>query len=359
MKSQTTTSFRFNAQEFVGSLGDIGTLLPLLTGLIVFNGLHAGRALALVGITYIFVGIYYRLPVPVQPLKAAAVIAIATGASIGQIQATAFWMAAILLVLGMARLADKLDDFFPKFLIQGLQFGLGLMMIRSGLKFVLSYPDGLAAILHGSRAASAHPGIAGFLPSTSDFTSAFFLLVLPQLPLTLGNAVIATRDCAHKYFPAEGRRVTAGRLATTIGIGNLAAALVGGLPVCHGAGGMTAHYHFGARSGAAGVMLGAMLLAAGLIGGHPVTAILAAAPAWVLGAPLAYVGIRHAMLARGALREPATAFAVLAMGAVGYLQGNLLAALILGMAVKVALGDVPSLFKCRLGWFRLVRGEVE
>lgn len=352
---QCGARFRFTAQEFVGSLGDLGTLLPLMVGLIVFNGLDAARVLWLVGLSYILVGVYYGLPMPVQPLKAAAVVAIATGATSGEIRATALWMAGIFLVISLTKLADKLDSIFPRVLVHGLQFGLGLMMVRAGLKLLISFPDGLATVVHGTQSAGGSAA-TGVLPSAADFSSALFLLVLPQLPLTLGNAVIATTDCARRYFGQAGEHVTAGKLARTIGLGNLAAGLLGGMPMCHGAGGMTAHYQMGARSGASGVMIGTALLVIGMLAGRA-DAILAAIPAWVLGAPLIYVGVRHAMLAKESFRLPATAAAVLTMGGAGNLQGNLLTALLAGLAVKFLLEDVPLMFNYRFVWFRLTRCE--
>ena len=332
MRSLRSAQFSFSFREFVGSLADLGMLLPLLVGLIVFNGMGVTPALVLLGAAYILTAIYYRLPVPVQPLKAASMVAIATGASVDQIRAAAFWMAGIMLVLAVTRLAEKLNKVFPRVLIHGLQFGLGWMMIRSGVKLVISFPDGLGAVVHGTHAA---PAAVGFLPSEADFVTALAMLVLPQIPLTIGNAVIATRDCALRYFGKAGERVTPNRLAATIGIGNLAAGLVGGMPMCHGAGGMTSHYSFGARTGGAGLMIGTLLLVLGATASHWAAALLPSVPAWVLGAMLAYAGVRHTMLAGESLRTCPNALVVLSMGAVSWLQGNLLVALGVGAAMRL------------------------
>lgn len=334
MGRQRSAQFSFTLRELVGSVADLGTLLPLLVGLIAFNGIAAGTALTLVGVTYILIGIYYRIPVPVQPLKAAAMIAIATGATFGQIRAAALWMAAIMLILAATRLADKLNSVFPRVLVHGLQAGLGLMMIRSGLRFIASCPKCLGDVVSGVNASPSH---AGLLPSTADFASALLLLVLPQIPLTIGNAVIATRDCAVRYFGHAGERVTAGRLSATIGIGNLAAGLFGGMPMCHGAGGMTAHYHFGARTGASGVMIGSLFIILGLGAGRWAPGLLPAIPAWALGAPLAYAGVRHVMLARKSFESLDGAAVVVSMAAATLLGGNLLVALAVGLMLKVVI----------------------
>jgi MFS superfamily sulfate permease-like transporter len=229
-----------------------------------------------------------------------------------------------------------LSEIFPRLLVKGLQLGLGMMMIRSGIKLVLCHPNVITFVTYSAHAGHGG-GVAGLVPSGHEFWSALPLLALPQLPLTLGNSVIATRDCAIKYFGAAGERATAGRLAATIGLGNLAAGITGGMPMCHGAGGMTAHYHFGARTGAAGVMLGSIFLVGGFFCGQSLTHLLSSMPAWILGALLGYVGIRHAMLAKEAFAKPANLVVVVSMGAVGYFQGNLLAALIIGLAIKLLL----------------------
>ncbi|MCE5200705.1 MAG: putative sulfate/molybdate transporter [Armatimonadota bacterium] len=201
---------RLTRHEFVGAFGDIGTLLPLTLSLIIYNGISPGTAFALLGLTYIFVGLYYKLPVPVQPLKATAMIAIATGATRPQIAAAALLMSAILLFLAATRLIGKMDSLFPRVFVRGLQLGLGLLMMKTGAKLAMHYYSGVGSTLTG-----VHAPHAGLLPSLNDFAIALTALVLPQIPLTLGNSIVATRDCALKYFGNDGERVTAGRLAAT------------------------------------------------------------------------------------------------------------------------------------------------
>ncbi len=324
--------------EFIGSFGDIGTLFPLALALIATNGIDVRTAMCLFGATYVLVGLYYRLPLPVQPLKAAAIIAIATQASVQEIRAAAILMAIILLIIGLTGAANRLQEIFPKFLIQGLQLGLGVIMLRTGIKFVMSYPQSLSSMVAGQGFPQL-PAHFDFwtLPSTANFATALGVLVLPQIPLTIGNAVVATHDCALRYFGKGAERVTPTRLAVTIGLANLAAGLAGGIPVCHGAGGLTAHVKFGARTGAAGVIIGSILIFAGTIGGASAANAAAATPAWILGGLLIYVGIRHGLLARLAFGKFDTAAAVLSMAAFSYFNGNLLVALIIGLGVRTAV----------------------
>ncbi|MCL5103466.1 MAG: putative sulfate/molybdate transporter [Armatimonadetes bacterium] len=336
MNKKLSLAFR----EVTGSLADLGTLLPLMLGLIACNGIGAGPTLVLVGVTYIAVGAYYRLPVPVQPMKALAMIAITTGASTGQIRASAYWMAAILLILGLTRVSNRLSHVFPRLLIHVLQLNLGIMMIRTGVKLVLSYPATIGAVAPGAGHAAGHAIAAGFLPSMFDFRSALVLLVIPQLPLTIGNAMLATSDCAVKYFGSKSGRVTPARLAISMGIANMASAVFGGMPVCHGAGGMTAHYRLGARTGAACAIIGSVLFVIGVLKGSSATAMLSQMPAALFGVLLAYVGIRHAFLAAESFMTPATAVVLVSSGIAGWFSGNLLIPLGVGFVMKLFLLDL-------------------
>lgn len=322
------------ARELIGAFADLGTLLPLTLGLIICNGISADAVFILLGLTYILVGAYYRLPIPVQPMKALAMIAITTGASTGQIRAAAWWMAIILIIFGTTRIAEKLNDLFPRFLIHVLQLNLGIMMLRTGAKFILSYPSILADVIPGSDRITEHVAGSGLLPTMADFGSALILLVIPQLPLTIGNAMLATRDCALNYFGDKAKRVTPSKLALSMGIGNFAAALIGGIPICHGAGGMTAHYRLGARTGAACVIIGSALVIVGILEGHSAPAMLSMMPAAILGLLLGYVGIRHAMLARESFRTPEMAIVIVLSAIAGWFSGSILLSFAVGLVAN-------------------------
>jgi MFS superfamily sulfate permease-like transporter len=155
------------------------------------------------------------------------------------------------------------------------------------------------------------------LPAGDDFWTATVLLVLPQLPLTLANSITATRDVARAYFGAEAaRRVTGRALTVGLGAANLVAGAAGGMPVCHGSGGMTAHVRLGARSGGSGILIGALLLAAAVGCGPGIAALAGVIPRPVLGAHLIYVGVAHGMLVRD-VRGASDWTVVAATGVVG------------------------------------------
>jgi sulfate permease, SulP family len=176
---------------------------------------------------------------------------------------------------------------------------------------------------------TAHPHVGGpsfhlpwfGLPPAHAFAAAFFLLVVPQLPLTFGNAVVAVTDLSHEYFGGAARRVRPSMVCVSCAAGNVTSAFLGGMPMCHGAGGLTAHVRLGARTAGMNLLLGGSLITIGVLFGSQVPAILGLFPVWVLAAFLAYAGIRHALLV-GDLRGADLAIAIVA-GLIGAWQSNL------------------------------------
>jgi MFS superfamily sulfate permease-like transporter len=208
----------------------------------------------------------------------------------------------------------------PQSVIAGLQLGLGLALAAVALDLMGGQPaigalvlavlalmfvaPKLPTALLGVAAAiamgqvfgvqNAALGAAGTLslaqlwPSLTELEGALSQLVLPQLALTLTNAVLLTALIAGDYFGERAEHVTPRRLATTSGLANIALAPFGALPMCHGAGGLAAHYRFGARSGAAPLMLGLAFLALALAPSEITATTLAAIPAAGLGALLLF-----------------------------------------------------------------------
>lgn len=177
------------------------------------------------------------------------------------------------------------------------------------------------------------------------------VLVLPQLPLTFANSCIATADAARGYFGAAASRVSAGRLAVTLGLGNVVAGVLGGMPVCHGAGGLTAHRSFGARTGRAPMLMGGVLVVLALVGGVATARALTGFPVWILAALLGVAGVLHIQLLRDLRGRTEWGFAI-GVGVVGALV-NLAVALGLGL---VAWWVVALIARRRAG---LARGPEE
>lgn len=357
-------AFHIGIGEASGAVADLGVLVPLAAALILVNGLDAGSVLVCAGLLAIAAGVAFRIPFPVQPLKALTAVAVAQQLSPGVIHAAGLELAAFLLLLSIGHVADLVARLFVKPVVRALQLGVGILLVITAVKLVAKPPDvfvgtpdspwpfALAAAAFAGVAIAAHrrhfwaalallgagvtvtlvathPGIGAptltlpsvALPPASAFGSAFLLLVVPQLPLTFGNAVVAVDDLSHEHFGDAARRVSPSRVCLSAGIGNIVSALLGGMPMCHGAGGLTAHVRLGARTAGMNLLLGGAFLVTGLFFAPQVPVLLGLLPVWVLAGFLAYAGLRHAWLVSD-LRGVPLAIAT-AAGVLGALLGNL------------------------------------
>jgi MFS superfamily sulfate permease-like transporter len=367
---------RFDGAELAGAIADLGVLIPIAVALIVQNGLSATAVLLPAGLLYVAAGLFYRLPVPVQPLKAFGAIAIAQGLGTNEIAAGALLMGGIFVVLGFSGLLDKVAKIFPRPIIRGVQLSVGLLFCQLAWKLTTQPPASfadhtlpiwwlaggtvvvlLACWLMDRRvvafvlmliavlaiAFAGHgPLVLGpssiELPdfSVGAFTTAAVALVLPQLPLTFANSCLATVDAARTYFGEAASRVRPGRLAMSLGAANLFAGAIGGMPVCHGAGGLTAHYSFGARTGGAPILMGAALLVLALAFGASLSMLLASFPLPILAGLLAIAGVLHIALLKDLEGRAHWALAI-AVGVTGFLINlavALLAALLIWWAAE-------------------------
>jgi sulfate permease, SulP family len=375
--AERRATFRIGLGEATGAVADLGVMVPLATALILVNGLDAGAVLVCAGLLVLATGIVFRIPFPVQPLKALTAVAVAQQLSPDVIHAAGLEIAAVLLLLSVRHVADVVARVFTKPVVRALQLGVGVLLVITSIKLALDPPDVFAATpaapwpwllmiaafagvvvaartrhywvalgvlgagaVAAATAASPHVGGPSFdlptsqLPAAGAFATAFFLLVVPQLPLTFGNAVVAVNDLAHEYLGPAASRVSPSRVCLSAGIGNAVSGVLGGMPMCHGAGGLTAHVRLGARSGGMNVLLGASLLLLGLFFAAQVPVILGLLPVWSLAAFLAYAGLRHAGLVSD-LRGVDLILAIVA-GALGAWFGNL--AITAGLALLIVHG---------------------
>ena len=361
---------RFDRAELAGAVADLGVLVPIAVALIVANGLSATAVLLPAGLLYVASGLVYRLPIPVQPLKAFGVIAIAQGLGVAEIAAGALLMGVIFLALGLSGLIDRAAGLFPRAVVRGVQLSVGLLFFKLAWGLVAEPPDvfgdtlpsawmipaagllvvvailgrrhavtlvlvGIAAVV----AAVTYSGAWEWGPSAleapalsaSALATAAVVLVLPQLPLTFTNSCVAAADAAHAYFGAAADRVRPGRLGVSLGAANVLAASIGGMPVCHGAGGLSAHRGFGARTGGAPIAMGVALLALALVAGNSLAGVLTGFPLPILAALLAVAGLLHLTLLRD-LRGPGEWALALAIGVAGVF-GFLAVAVVGGVAL--------------------------
>lgn len=310
--------------ELSGSIGDLGTFLPYVIGAITVASLDVTNVLITFGLMYLFTAWYYRLPVPVQPMKVIGAAIIVHHFTAAEVAASGLMIGTFLLFIALTGLIEKIARITPMAVTMGIQTGLGISLAILGIKMSGTdwslglpillvmlllmnnrfLPASIVALVGGTALSLyLHPEIhlpaliwqfnlpEPIWPAWADFNRGFFQGVLPQLPLTLTNSVLIVTYLASQLFPDSSQRVTNNNLCLTLGIGNLIGAPLGMIPMCHGSGGLAAHYRFGARSGYALVIIGMLLLFIGLFLGSSGLEMLQVIPEAVLGGMLFYSGL--------------------------------------------------------------------
>ena len=344
-------TYKFNRLELAGSLGDLGTLLPLTIGMILINGLKPTGLFLTIGIFYVLAGVYYGVTVPVQPMKVIGAYAIATAMNASQITASGYLMGFVLLLIGATGAITLIGRYIPKSVVRGVQLSTGTLLMVQGVNLMLGtsmlqkihqtvepylsvqsigpipigiiigiaggcltlvllenkrFPAGLIVViaglvlglilgsrqgLHELRVGINLPPFLPFgWPNRADFAFALFALVLPQIPMTLGNAVIAYADLSNEYFKEQSSKVTYRTACISMALANLLSSTFGGMPLCHGAGGLAAHYRFGARTAGSNIMIGAVFIALALFLGSHSLVFINLLPLSVLGILLLFSG---------------------------------------------------------------------
>ena len=362
--------FRFSWQELSGSLGDLGLFIPLVLAMTVAADLDIGIVLIMAGLMNVITGLVFRLPIPVQPMKAMAAVVIAESMLKDELFAAGIMLGIILLC--MTRWIDWVNRCIPRFVVRGIQFGIGVKLVLKACEWLgglsgWGWDSWSIAVIVGVVLLLMQlynkPGLvvvfgAGFLlllcdqpqvyreltvqfpewqwtiPGWWAFKHGLYKGVLPQLPLTLLNSVVAVCALSESYFP--GRGVTPRKMTASVGLMNLLAVPFGGIPMCHGAGGLAAQYRFGARTGGSVIMLGGLKILVGLLFGNALFQLLQSYPISILGVMLVFAGGELMWSARRSLRSKRGAVVVLGTAAVivwkntfeGFLAGLVLAAVV-------------------------------
>jgi len=319
--------FEFNLRELAGSTGDFGTLFPLAIGYFVVNGLNPAGLLVMMGLANILTGVIYRLPMPIEPMKVLAATAIAQRWSPSLVYAAGFGTGIIWLILSFTGLVTKIAAITPKSVVRGIQVALGIMLAIEGFKMVFTgWILGVVSIfivvlLRNNRYAPAAivlmvlgvavmgfkgelAGVANFgftLPPITIFSpieiwQGLVLAGFAQIALTTTNAVIATSTLITEYFPSKA--VSEKKLALDHGIMNIISPFFGGMPMCHGAGGLAGQYYFGARTGGANIIEGIIEISLGLFLAGSIATLFALFPEGIIGAMLLLIGIQLTGFAR-------------------------------------------------------------
>ena len=323
-------SFNRLLGETSGAFADLGTFLPLVLGLIALNQFSAQGIFFGFGLFAILSALFYRRPIPVQPMKVIAALVIAQGLSPGMLQASAMLMGIILLILAFSGAITWLAKQLSQAVSVGIQLAIGLQLMWMGAKMMSEFwllGFGAFGLLFASKflplrylamplvitagmiwQASTQTGLASnsfdiqamttpfqlTWPTAVEWTSAALLLVVPQLALTLTNAVIAISAMAQEKFPEDAAKLTPKNLAITSGLANLLLAPFGASAMCHGAGGLTVQYHFGARTYLAPLIFGSTCLIIALCWGSNIAWLLSLIPMAILGSLLTIAGLQLA-----------------------------------------------------------------
>jgi MFS superfamily sulfate permease-like transporter len=373
---------RFDLPEWTGAFGDLGTLIPFVAAYITVLKMDPNGLLVAFGAALIAVGWINRTPFPVQPMKAigAAAVsqaALAAGMSAAAVVGAALTTGLLWLALAATGLARAAASWVPRSALLGVIMGLGftfmlegirmmsssawlaagllaltlallgrprvpamLVLLAVGIAIALIEQPGLARELGALQPGFRFPALAWTALSWADLWTGFVLLALPQLPLTFGNALVSITEENNRLFP--DRPVTERAVAYSTGLINLWASVLGGVPMCHGAGGMAGHVQFGARTGGSSIILGGILLLSGLFLSSSIDTIFKMFPQCALGVILFLAGMQLALGSRDSGEAKVDRFVVLATAA--FAIWNVGVAVLFGIAAHHAT---------RRGWLRI------
>ncbi|HNU72012.1 MAG TPA: putative sulfate/molybdate transporter [Thermodesulfobacteriota bacterium] len=323
----------YTRTEWAGAFGDLGTLIPFAVAYIMVVGVDPAGLLFMFGVSKIAAGLYYRTPMPIQPMKAIGAAAIAGGVSPAMIFGAGLTTGVFWLVMGATGAIRFVTAITAKPVVRGIMLGLGLSFMADGINrmqtapvlaivalaitflllnhstvpamFVLLIMGVIAALmldpslageLRGIRIAFTFPAFTLHGMTWNDLLKGTLLFTIPQIPLTIGNAVIAITAENNQLFP--DRPVSERKIALSTGLMNLLAPLFGGVPMCHGAGGMAGHVRFGARSGGALVILGVLVSLIALFFSESISIFFRMVPPAILGVILFFAGAELAVVVR-------------------------------------------------------------
>lgn len=363
-------TIKFDRNELSGAFGDIGTDLPLIIGMIVAAGLDSASVLIMFGVMQLLTGFVYRIPMPVQPLKAMAAIVIAQNLPGNILYGGGLAIGITMMLLTVTGLIDWLVRVIPKSVIRGVQFGLGLKLASIALKnyvpadgipgywlaaigFVLTiflignrrYPPAIFVIILGmvysfffkldaiivvKSVGFSLPNF--YMPTLPDILTGFVVLALPQIPLSLGNSIFATRQMTQDLFPDQS--ITVRKISFTYSLINLINPFLSGIPTCHGSGGMAGHYAFGGRTGGSVVIYGFLYLLLGFFFSGGFEKVVQVFPLPILGVILLFEGVTLMNLIRD-VSDSKSDFSIVLL--VGLMAGGLPYGFVIGLVVGTLL----------------------
>ena len=357
---------KFDRNEWSGAFGDIGTDFPLIVGMILAAGLDSASVLVTFGVMQIFTGSFYKMPMPIQPLKAMATIVITQKISPNILYGGGLAIGISMLLLNITKLIDWISRVVPKAVIRGIQLGLGIKLgllalqdyvIADGVAgyylaaaaFLLAiflignrkYPPAIFIIMLGMFYAfifkvDAHSFINAVgihlpqihTPTWADILTGFLILTIPQIPLSIGNSVLATNQIANDWYPKH--TVTIRKISYTFSLVNLINPFFSGIPTCHGSGGIVGHHTFGGRTGGSVIIYGCLYIFLGLFLSQGFDTLVHIFPLPILGILLLFESLGLMLLVQD-VTDSKSSFMIALL--VGLISGGIQYGFVIGLFV--------------------------
>ncbi|MEC7730588.1 MAG: putative sulfate/molybdate transporter [Candidatus Neomarinimicrobiota bacterium] len=357
---------KFDRNEWSGAFGDIGTDFPLIVGMILAAGLDSASVLVTFGVMQIFTGSFYKMPMPIQPLKAMATIVITQKISPNILYGGGLAIGISMLLLNITKLIDWISRVVPKAVIRGIQLGLGIKLgllalqdyvIADGVAgyylaataFLLAicllgnrkYPPAIFIIMLGMFYAfifkvDAHSFINAVgihlpqihTPTWADILTGFLILTIPQIPLSIGNSILATNQIANDWYPKH--TVTIRKISYTFSLVNLINPFFSGIPTCHGSGGIVGHHTFGGRTGGSVIIYGCLYIFLGLFLSQGFDTLVHIFPLPILGILLLFESLGLMLLVQD-VTDSKSSFMIALL--VGLISGGIQYGFVIGLFV--------------------------
>lgn len=361
--------------------------MPLVAGLVVTSGMNLGHILFFSGAMHVASGVMFGIPMPVQPMKSIAAIAITEGLSENMIIAAGISAGLILLILALTGTIDILRKYIPMAIVRGLQLAIGLKLLIKGISMVVDTGSWLAvdsifvgflcfALLIMTANKKKFPGAlivfsAGgillllskpwiisnltlgwklpvfHIPNSAEFLAGFWRGTIPQIPLTILNSVIAVSVLSADLFPE--RPLNPRKVTISVALMNLIACPLGGMPMCHGSGGLAAQFRFGARTGGSVVFLGLTKMIIAVLFGGSLLLLITEYPMSILGVLLVFSGLELALVGRDQSEKDKFFIVILTAGiclavniAIGFVIGWIVALIIKQKNNRTNIKEIKS-----------------
>jgi hypothetical protein len=347
-------------QELSGAFGDIGTFLPVFYALSGSgNNLGSSRisvssTLVFSGLANIFTGVFFGVPLPVQPMKAIAATVLLKNGSHEydkvEVASAGLFVAGVIFVLSVSGLLHWFMKVIPTPLVKGIQMGTGLSLVMASLNMLTDFDwhhsstfidalgqigSGLGMIVllaflfflatrsHNSFAVTIVAVIAIWMlvdqtlkvvfdhqawpqhlslwdprvliPTPAQFLFGATNAGLGQVPLTALNSIVAVTFLVRDLLP-DVEAPSATSIGLSVSAMNLVGCWFSAMPTCHGSGGLAAQYRFGARSGSSVIFLGSLKLLIGLFASEYALSYFEVFPMTLMGVFLFLAGVEMVKL---------------------------------------------------------------